>query len=603
MSGRATATVLAFCALLATGIGPCSRGGGPSDGDLAVFHGTLRDDVKTLDPAIAYDEMSWEVLPSVYEQLYQYAYLSETFKVVPLLAADLPKVSADRLTLTIRLRKDVRYQDDPCFKETQGKGRELKAQDVIYGFKRLALPSLQSGGWWLLDGKVAGINAFKEKLDKAPKGDIPKVFTEEVEGLKALDDHTLQIKLVRPYPQLTYALTMPFLSPVPPEAVAAYADENGHLTDHAVGTGPFVVKSWERQRRLVLDRNPNYHPDFFPTEGSMEYRKRGLLADAGKPLPFVDRIVWDVIRETQPMWLEFMSGHQDLVQIPKDNFSQALTPEGTLTRELAAKGMRLVMDTNLQYFYLGFNMKDKVVGGNKALRQALSSTVDREKWIETFTNGTGRKQTTALPPGIPDRPSGTRLKYDFDLSRAKELMKKAGYPEGKGLPTLNMDMRGADSVTRQMGEFFTAQFAAVGVRLNVVYNTFPAFLEKIKNANFQLEYGGWIMDYPDAENVYQLLYGPNKAPGPNESSYDNPELNQLYEQMAVMDSGPKRAALVARMDAILQEDVPWGLGYYHTRHYLAQPWLLNFRVSDVILNKWKYVRVNRDVKRRYAERQ
>jgi oligopeptide transport system substrate-binding protein len=599
MKRQLTAAILS---LLLLGFGPCSRGTGEDDGDLAVFHFSLRDDARSLDPAVAYDEMSWEVVPAVYEQLYQYAYLSETYRVVPLLAADQPKISADRLTLTIPLRKDVRFQDDPCFKDTHGKGRALKVQDVIYGFKRLALPALQSGGWWLLDGKIVGINAFKEKLDKTPKGDIPKVFAEDVEGLKALDDHTLQIKLVKPYPQLVYAFTMPFLSPVAHEAVAAYADEAGRITDHPVGTGPFTLRGWERNRRITLDRNPNYHPDFFPTEGSMEYRKRGLLADAGKPLPFVDRVVFNITRETQPMWLDFMSGNQDLVQIPKDNFTQALTPEGTLTREMAAKGLRLVTDTNVQFYYLGFNMKDKVVGGNKALRQALSSAVDREKWIETFTNGTGRKQVTALPPGIPDRPANARLKYDYDLPRAKELMRKAGYPEGKGLPTLSMDMRGADSVNRQLGEFFTAQFAAIGVRLNVVYNTFPAFLEKIRNANFQLEYGGWIMDYPDAENAYQLLYGPNGAPGPNESNFSHPELNRIYEQMAIMEPGPKRAALVQKMDDILQEEVPWGLGYYHSRHYLAQPWLLNFRVSDLILNKWKYVRVNRDVKRRYAER-
>ena len=98
------------------------------------------------------------------------------------------------------------------------------------------------------------------------------------------------------------------------------------------------------------------------------------------------------------------------------------------------------------------------------------------------------------------------------------------------------------------------------IKVNEILNTFPAFLEKMKQGNLQVSYGGWGLDYPDGENVYQLVYGPNKAPGPNESNYDNPEMNKLYEQIAIMESGPKRAALIQKMDDILQEDSPLGNG-------------------------------------------
>ncbi len=578
----------------------CSRHA-RDDGKM-TFHGAYQDDVKTLDPANAYDVISLDVVPQIYETLYQYSYLSETYRVEPLLAADMPKYSADRLTVTIHLRQDVRFQDDACFKASLGHGRALTAHDFVYAWKRLALPRLQSTGWWIFDGKIAGINAFHDKLVAAPTRIASKeVFDSPVEGIRALDDSTLQIKLTKPYPQLPFVLSMSFTAPVPHEAVEAYADADGNLLDHPVGTGPFLLKKWDRNRLVVLERNPAFREMFYPSEGSAEYRKLGMLADAGKKLPFLDRVEMQIIKEAQPAWLNFLKGELDTAAIPKDNFSQAITQGTNLQPELAAKGIRLSIDTGTTFYYLGMNMKDRLLGSNELLRQAIASAVDRDKWIELFTNGRGKKQVTALPPGIQDRPANPRLKYDLDLARAKSLLAKAGFPEGAGLPPINFDLRGADTISRQMGDFFTQQLARIGIKLNVIANTFPAFLEKMKKANLQLYYGGWVTDYPDAENVFQLLYGPNESPGPNEANFNSKDMNSLYEKMAVLEPGPARAALVSRMDEILQEQVPWALGYYHSTYRLSQPWLLNFRQSEIIQNRFKYYRVDRETKRRYQE--
>lgn len=603
-AGKSTlASVLALCAGLVAAslaLGACTQR--EDDANLMVFRGLEKDDVKTWDPANAYDVVSMDLVPSVYETLYQYAYLADTYRLVPLLAADMPKISSDRLTYTIPIKHGIRFHDDPCFEG--GKGREMKAQDFIYEWKRLALPSVQSQGWWIFDGKVAGINAFHDKLVAAAaksKEDVAKAFEEPVEGMKALDDHTLQIKLVKPYPQLLWVLAMPFTSPVAREAVAKYADERGNVNDHPVGTGPFVLKAWDRGRRIVLERNPNYHPEFYPTDGSLEYRKRGLLTDAGKPLPFIDRMTIDVMRETQPRWLAFMNGDKDTLEIPKDNFNQAVAGKDRISPELAAKGVRLNLETGLVFRYISFNVKDKLFE-NKHLRQALSAAIDREKWISIFTNGTGVKMTTALPPGTPDRPAKSKLKYDFDPKAAKELLKKAGYPDGHGLPTINFDLRGADTVNRQIGDFIQSQWAALGVKVNVVPNTFPTYLEKMNKGQLQTSYGGWQMDYPDGENVYQLVYGPNKSPGPNDSNYQNPQVDKLYEQIATAESGPRRTALIQELDDIIQEDCPWAFGYYESIYVLTQPWVLNYRVGEIITNKYKYLRINRDIRKQYLGR-
>jgi ABC-type transport system substrate-binding protein len=594
--------LLTLCLALTVASQGCTHKKHPEDAKLAVFSVALVDDVKTLDPANAYDSVSNDVLPNILESPYQYTYLSDTVKVEPLLASALPTFSKDHLTLTIPLNHGIHFADDPCFRATQGKGRELVAQDLVDSLKRLAIPSIDSQGWWILDGKVVGVNAFHDALTKAGDYKSPeftKAFSQPVEGITATDPYTVQIKLLKPYPQLVYILTMGFSAITPHEAVEAYADAKGNLFDHPVGTGPFTLKSWERNHEIVLDRNPNYRPAFYPTQASALYQSKGYLADTGKMLPFLDRIRFEIIKESQPSWLGFLKGDQDVIQLPKDNFAQAIVNRTNLTPALEAKGVRLTIETGVAFYFISFNMKDKLIGGNKYLRQALSSAIDRDQWIDLFTNGTGKKQVTALPPGVADRPDVKEIKYDFNLARAKELLKKAGYPDGKGLPPLTIDMQGSATLDRQLGEFLVKQWEAIGVHVSASLNTFPAYLEKMKHANFQISSDGWVMDYPDAENVYQLLYGGNAAPGPADASYNNPELNKLYLQMAVMESGPARAAIVAKMDAITQEDVPWALGYYYARYDLSHPWISNYRTGDIIQDRYKYFRTDAATRKRY----
>jgi oligopeptide transport system substrate-binding protein len=596
-----TALAVGFTALSA--LSSCSRTRHPEDAKLAVFTFAEQDDVKTMDPANAYDSISNDVLNNVVEALYQYSYLSDTVKPEPLVAADMPKFSPDRLTMTIPLRKGVRFADDACFKATNGKGREVTAEDFVYGMKRLALPSLDSQGWWILDGKLVGINAFHDALTQAgeDKEAIANAFAQPIEGLKALDPYTIQFKFTKPYPQFQYMLTMGFTASVPHEAVETYADVKGNLFDHPVGTGAFVMKSWDRNHEIVLDRNPNFHPDFYPTQASAEFQRRGMLTDAGKPLPFLDRVRYEIIKEGQPTWLGFMKGDQDAVWVPRDNIPLAIVNRTNLTSDLEAKGVRLTMETGVAFFFVNFNMKDKVLGNNKYLRQALSAAVDRERWIDFTSSGTCKKQVQALPPGLADRPDINTLKYDFNLAQAKELLKKAGYPNGQGLPAMTIDMEGAATKDRQEGEFLAGQWAAIGVHVTPILNTWPAYLAKVKATNFQIAFDGWNLDYPDGENVYQLLYGPNHPPGSNNASFDNPEMNKLYEQMAGMDHGAKRTELIAKMDAILQEETPWMLGYYYVRYDLSHPWVYNYRTTDVIQNRFKYFRIDPAIKQRYLQ--
>lgn len=556
----------------------------------------LKDDVKTLDPANAYDSVSWDVLPNIVDTLLQYKYLEDQAILEPLLAETMPSYSKDGKTVTIKIKKGILYADDAAFKATSGKGRELKAQDFVLEFKRLALPALQSQGSWIFEGKVAGFSEFQKKL-QGLKGDaLKKAFDETYAGFKAIDDHTLEIKLNEPYPTLNYILAMPFTAPVPQEAVDAYADSDGNLRDHPVGTGPYVLKTWKTGQGLFLEKNMNYRENYPTVSGSSRLKEAGFLKDAGKALPFISALQFEIIKEDQPRLLKFQSGEIDTFELTKDSFRASMDNGKEVNAELAKQGVQAEWEDSLVMYYVGFNMKDKILS-NKYVRQAISSAIDREKWIDTFEKFTGSKADQLTPPGLADRVKSSGIKYDYNVEKAKALLAKAGYPNGEGMPALNFDFRGAETRYRQMGEFFVQQLGAIGIKVNVILNTFPAYLEKAKQGNLQISLGGWNFDYPDVENGYQLLFGPNKAPGPNEVLFENAKYDSLYKKVSAMPAGSKgRKELVEQMEALVQEELPWAYGYFRKTYRLRQGFVKNFRVAETIQNKYKYMRIEEPAK-------
>jgi ABC-type transport system substrate-binding protein len=195
------------------------------------------------------------------------------------------------------------------------------------------------------------------------------------------------------------------------------------------------------------------------------------------------------------------------------------------------------------------------------------------------------------PIGVEDRCGRKTLKFDYNIEKAKALLAKAGYPGGKDLPTINFDMRGANTANRQIGEFIAKELAQIGIKLNVILNTFPAFLDKRQKKNLQMAYGGWQMDYPDAENMMQQLYGSNAAPGPNEASYRNDAYDKLFDRMYGMSSGAARKNIVCQMEELIQEDTPIIHGFYESLYRLVAPGIVNYRTYEMAQNKYKYIDV------------
>ncbi|RYZ77066.1 MAG: hypothetical protein EOP05_03060 [Proteobacteria bacterium] len=546
----------------------------------------LRANVKGLDPLRANDLYSSTVIAQIYEGLLQYHYLKRPFTLEPGLADGMPVASADGLTHTFKIKKGVKFQDNAAFPD--GKGRELTAQDFVYSFKRLSDPKMGSEGFWIFDGKIKGLNEWATAMK-----DGKATYDTVVEGLQATDANTLVIKLNKPYFQLYYVLAMQFAGVVPKEAVDKYGEE---FLNNPVGTGPFMLKSsgdWVRNNKITLVKNPTWRGQTYPSEGAPGDQEKGLLADAGKPLPFAERVVFTELVEDQPRWQNLMKGNFEFAEIPNDNFESAVQKDDRkkINKDLASKGMTLDITPNVDVTYIGFNMKDSVLGKNKALRQAMALANDNTTLIDKFYNGRGIQAQGPVPPGISSYDANYKNPYAFNLQKAKETLAKAGFPEGKGLAELTYEGL-SDSKARQQAEFFVQNMAAIGVKVKISPNTWPQFQDKIKTGKAQIFGIAWGADYPDAQNFFQLFYSKNMSPGPNDSSFNNAEFDRLYEQALTLAPGDARDAIYVKMRDIVVEESPWIYNVHREGYRIINGWVNNFKWSDIQNDTLKYMRVD-----------
>ncbi len=554
----------------------CSK---KQDANERVLNLTAPSDIKGFDPMMASDVGSAAQIAKIYEGLLSYHWLKLPYELIPNLAEEMPVVSKDGLTYTFKIKKGVFFQNDVAF--PGGKGREVEASDFVYSIKRHADAKNQSTGWWLFDGKIKGLNEWREKNEKLPAAN----YDEEVAGLKALDKYTLQFQLAKVFPQFLYSLAMPFSFVVPKEAVLKYG---GEFLNHPVGTGPYVLPVFDQGKRLVFTKNPTFREKFYPSEASPEFKH--LLGDAGKKLPLVDKIIVEVIIESQPAWLKFNKGEIDYLGIPKDSYNSTIS-NNKLTDELSKKGVALSIMPGLDVYYVGFNFDYKLFQ-NINLRRAMSLAMDVPKLNELFYNNTGFIAESVAPPGIAGNDPAFKNKWKGpNIELAKQTLALAGYPEGKGLPEITLDTM-SSTTARQKAEFFQKQMALIGIKIKILTNLNPEIQGKIKKRSVQMIDYGWIGDYPDTENFLQLFYGPNSSPGANGANYNNPEFNKGYEVIAKMQNSPERTALYEKLVQFLADEVVV-IFTVHTQSYIVhQKWVKNFHDSDFIFDFHQFLNVD-----------
>lgn len=531
------------------------------------------DRVASLDPIHAQAAAAARAVALAYETLVEYDYLARPYRLRAGLAEGLPQQSTDGLVWTFRLRPEVFFGPDPCFgtgPDGQPARRNLTAHDVVYSFKRLADTQLASASYWILEGKVAGLDAFRE----ASRGSAPTDYDLPVEGLRALDDQTFQLTLRAPAPQLLWALAMPSAAIVPREAVEHYGPTRfGQLE---VGSGPYRLVAWRRDYRMLFERRPGRDTDRDATP---------LLPGAEAPacVPF-ERIRLVVMDDPATRWLAFLSGELDLEgEIPRDNWSAVTNPDGSLAPTLVRRGIRMHAQPSLDCFYIGFNMDDPVVGRNRKLRQALNAAFDFPAWA-ALNPGRVEPATGPVPPHVAGRLESP-FPYSHNPDLARRLLAEAGYPDGRDPRTgrrlvLRLELGRTDQETRESTELFAAFLDRLGIALDAHYNNWPAFLQKVGHREAQMFRVGWLADYPDAENFLQLFHSRNASPGPNRSNYSNPEFDALYGEALRVPDEATRLERYRAMQDILREDCPWIFLYHRRDVVLTQPRLRNFQMHD-----------------------
>ncbi len=633
-----------------------------SDRGKSILYLAFTERPRHLDPARSYSEDEASINAQIYEPPLQYHYLKRPYTLVPLTAAAVPHPQyydaqnrllpqdADAKSIAyslyeIRLKPGIHYQPHPAFaRDADGKllyqnltrkdlesiddladfrktgTRELVASDYVYEIKRLADPRIQSPIAGLMSEYILGFREFSQRLQKDPAADLSKC---EMSGVEARDRYTYTIKVRGKYPQFAYWLAMSFFAPLPPEVDHFYsqpgmAGKNLVLDWHPVGTGPYMLTENNPNSRMVLMRNPNFHSETYPSSGMPG--DEAVLKDAGKTLPFIDRVVFSREKESIPYWNKFLQGYYDVSGITSDNFDQAIMMsvqgEAQVSKNMAKQGIELKTSVAPSIRYMAFNMLDPVVGGNsrraRLLRQAISIALDFEENISIFANGRGIPAQGPLPPGIFGYHSGQEginpVVYEWadgeakrkSIMAAKKLLVDAGYPDGRDAATgkplvlyLDSTGRGADDKTRF--DWYRKEFARINIQLEVRATDYNRFQEKIRKGSAQIFTWGWNADYPDPENFLFLLYGPQgkvKYGGENSANYDNPEYDRLFEKMKNMENSPQRQAIIDRMVAILREDSPWMWGFYPKDYQLNHIWLSNLKPNQMARNNVKYLRID-----------
>ena len=621
----------------------------------SILYSAFIERPKHLDPVQSYTEDEAKFTQQVYEPPLQYHYLKRPYELIPLTAVEVPKprsIQGGKFTVyEVRIRPGIRYQPHPAFLSENHSlernaveklktpydlplgTRELTADDYVYQIKRLAHPRLHSPILGLMSEYIVGLDDFSKQLKDQKKTGWLDLREVPLKGVERVDAHTFRVTLKGSYPQFVYWLAMPFFAPVPWEAEKFFeqpgmAEKNFTLDWWPVGTGAYMLTENNPNARMVLQRNPNFRGEPYPSDGDPGDREAGLLADAGKTMPFIDQIVFSREKESIPYWNKFLQGYFDSSAIPSDTFDQAvrvsIEGEAGLTPEMESRGIQLRTSVDTTILYLGFNWMDSVVGGSsertRKLRQAISIAVDWEEFISIFLNGRGLVGHDPLAPGIFGQREGREginpLTHEWrngaprrrPVEEARTLLAEAGYPDGRdaksGEPlVLYLDTVGRGPGDKPRFDWWRRQFAKLSIQLEIRDTDWNRYQEKIRKGSQQLYILGWNADYPDPENFLFLLHGPQarvKNQGENTSNYVNLEFDALFERVKNIPNSAERQRLIDRMVEIARRDAPWLWGYHPKTYGLTHAWMQNGKPNNMARNNLKYLRVN--VEKREAMR-
>ena len=507
----------------------CHDAARPPADERRVFRYNQPEALSSLDPAFARNQANTWAVSQLYNGLME---LDSTLLPVPALARRY-SISPDGRTYTFVLRKGVRFHDSETF--AGGKGREVKAPDFAYSFRRILDPATASSGGWIFRGKV---------LEK-PDGSISDT------AFVAANDSTLRIHLKEPFIPFLGILTMPYAYVVPHEAVEKYGKD---FREHPVGTGPFRFKLWDEGNVLLYERNPGY----------WRHDERG------HPLPYLDAVAVSFLPDRKTEFLTFMQGKLDFLSgIRAGSRDLIMHPDGTIRDDFRGK-FTVQKAPYLNTEYLGIQLdstnllKEQAAQGralrDRRVRQALNYALNKPEMLTYLLNRVGHAGTSGfVPTALPSFSEKEVPGYSYQPPRARQLLRAAGYG-----PQHPLRLRLSTVLERkEIGEYLQKQWADVGVQVQIDINQSAAQQDLVDNGKVAFFAKSWLGDYPDAENYLALFYSPNFSPaGPDKTHFKSAAYDKLYDEARRTQDVARRTALYQAMDRIVVAEVPVISLYY-----------------------------------------
>jgi peptide/nickel transport system substrate-binding protein len=490
----------------------CS-GGGQSRKN--IFRYNESKGIPTLDPAFARNQTIIWPVNQLFNGLVQ---LDEKLHVKPCIARAW-KIDKAGTRYTFYLRRDVFFHDHHSFAE--GQGRAVTAADFVYSLNRIIDRQVASPGAWIFHSVDRQAGAGKN-------------------GFEAVNDTILQIHLTRPFPAFLGILSMPYCHVVPHEVIEKLGPD---FRKEPVGTGPFRFKYWREDEKLVLVRNDKYF-------------ERDM---SGERLPYLDAINISFTRDKQSEFMEFMMGRLDFLSGLHPVYKDELITRGGKLNPAYSGKIKMITEPYLNTEYLGFLLDPEQEAAQNSpvlireVRQAINVGFDRQKMMRYLRNNIGRPAGAGfIPVGLPSYSAGAVKGFRYDPDRARELLVKAGYPNGAGLPSITLT---TTSDYQDLCEYIQHELYEVGIRLNIEVNTGASFRNRMANSRLEFFRGSWIADYPDAENYLSLFYSRNFSPtGPNYTHFRHPEYDRLFEETMMILDDSARYAKYHELDRIIIQE-------------------------------------------------
>jgi oligopeptide transport system substrate-binding protein len=555
-------------------------------------------EIEGMDPAQSNDDASQLIQAAIFEGLYELDYLARPTKLAPDTASAPPEITNDGKTWRVRLKSGIFFTEDAAF---GGMPRELVADDYVYSMKRRLDPRLRYGGFPLATDAIIGARAA---VDAARGSGAKFDYSAPIEGLRALDRYTFQLKLIEPnYPIAEELLTTPAVAREVVEAA------QGNIQERAVGTGPYRLKDWRHGTRVILEANPNYRPVSFPESGDPTHAEL-ISSMRGKVMPQIGVIEISLIEEELPLLLEFERGNLDYVEFITDVATKLLV-NGALRPDLAQGGVRYYAVPRSLTSFMYFNLDDPVLGGMSrehiSLRRALVLGYDTDALARIVYGGLAIATRQMIPPGVVGHDPNLPAKSLYNPDGAQALLDRTGYgkrdaqgyrmtPDGKPLTLAMLTRPNRD--TREAETLWQKNMGTIGIRTSFREVPFQDMTKDAEAGKFQVLQGLSWGNSPQGLFIFSQLWG-GESPAVNKSRFKLPEYDRAFEEYMRAAPGPDQLKFAQKMSELAQAYAPMVPTVVRLKNVFSQPWLLGVFPSP-FGSYWKYLDI--DIERRKAKR-